>query len=181
MCAHRRSRNLRDLLVNAKCTYPETITRRLPAIPNTTCPTITCKYCRMLKKQDTIMSSFLDIEIRTIIHCRTSCLTPNVIYSITCLKCLSQYVGETKRQLRKRMYEHLKTIQEHGNSAQITTPVSTHFNKVCKRPAKLEFQILETIKGNPDELSTTLYRKRREKWWILNLRSLDPLGINVLV
>ena len=181
LCANRRTTNFRDLLVNSKCQYPA-LPKIEPKKPlNTTCANITCKYCRMIKKSDTIKSSFLTQDFKPRLLCRISCLTTNVIYLITCLKCECQYVGETKRQLRKRMYEHLRSIQEHGQLGNQTTPVSTHFNVVCKRPAHLQFQILETISGNTDDLSTTLYRKKREKWWILNLRTLDPLGINVCV
>ena len=181
LCANRRSRNLRDQLVSAKCTYPAIPRVPLPNPPHTTCGTITCKYCRMISQGENVRSAFLEINYKAKLLCRTSCLSTNVIYMITCLKCECQYVGETKRQLKRRMYEHLKTIQEHGKLGTLATPVSTHFNSVCKRPAKLNFQILETIRGNPDELSTTLHRKQREKWWILTLRTLDPLGINVCV
>ena len=181
LCANRRSPNLRDKLVSATCNYPPALRAQPHKPKNTTCATITCRYCVMMNKNETIKSSFLDITYQAKLLCRVSCLSTNVIYLITCLKCECQYVGETKRQLRRRMYEHLKTIQEHGKPGTLSTPVSSHFNMMCKRPAKLQFQILETLRGDPDELATTLRRKQREKWWILTLRTLDPLGINVCV
>ena len=181
LCANRRTMNLRDLLVRAKCEYPAIPKPELKPPKNTTCGTITCKYCKCLVHKNYIKSSALDLDFKPRILCKTSCLTPNVIYVITCQKCMSQYVGETKRQLRRRMYEHLKSIQEHGNAHAQSTPVSLHFNTICKRPAKLTFQIVETIRGDVEETQTTIYRKKREKWWILNLRSLDPLGINATV
>jgi hypothetical protein len=79
------------------------------------------------------------------------------------------------------MYEHLRTINKYGYPGIQATPVSLHFNDECQRPAKLKFQILETIQGNPDLASTTTLRKKREKWWILSLRSLDPMGMNKLI
>ena len=181
LCANRRSKNLRDKLVSATCNYPPSQKVDKPMPKNTTCGNITCKYCKMLIKVEKVSSSFLDICFKAKILCRISCQSTNVIYLITCLKCECQYVGETKRQLRRRMYEHLKTIQEHSKPGTLSTPVSAHFNTVCKRPARLQFQILETIRGDPEELATTLHRKQREKWWILTLRTLDPLGINVCV
>ena len=181
LCANRRSTNLRDLLVKSTCNYPAIPSTITPKPPNTTCGTITCKYCKMMNKEEKVHSSFLEVDYKAKILCRTSCLSTNVVYLITCLKCKCQYVGETKRPLRKRMYEHLKSITEHGKPGTLSTPVSTHFNSMCKRPTKLNFQILETISGNTDEVSTTLRRKRREKWWILTLRTLDPLGINASV
>ena len=181
LCANRRCPNLRDKLVSATCNYPALMRAPIPNPPHTTCGNITCKYCKLIVKSENAKSTFLDINYKAKLLCRTSCLSTNVIYLITCLKCECQYVGETKRQLRRRMYEHLKSIQEHGKPGFQATPVSVHFNTACKRPAKLNFQILETIRGNPDELDTTLFRKKREKWWILSMRTLDPLGINVCV
>ena len=181
LCANRRTQNLRDKLVSATCIYPPKPREDLPMPKNTTCGTITCRYCRLMIKEESVHSSFLDVIYKAKILCTISCQSTNVIYLITCLKCKCQYVGETKRQLRRRMYEHLKTIQEHGKLGTLATPVSAHFNTLCKRPAQLNFQILETIRGDPESLSTTLRRKKREKWWILTLRTLDPLGINVCV
>ena len=100
---------------------------------------------------------------------------------ITCLKCETQYVGETKRQLKTRMYEHIRSIDKYGKYGVQTTPVSEHFNGACKRPAKLNFQILETITGDTTLSETTKTRRKRETWWILNLRTLEPMGMNVHV
>ena len=110
--------------------------------------------------------------------CRVSCLTPNVIYLITCLKCKLQYVGETKKPLHKRMYEHIRSIQKFGHTTVPYTPVGEHFNNSCHKPAKFIFQILETIKGDPHSPETKIHRHNRELWWILNLQTLDPLGLN---
>ena len=110
-------------------------------------------------------------------HLGLSQLYIPVVYSIKCLKCQTQYVGETKRQIKKRMYEHLHTINNYGKIQ--PTPVSEHFNIECKRPACLEFQVLETIRGDPTLEGTTKFRRNREKWWILNLRTLDPAGMNI--
>ena len=133
LCANRRSMNLRDMLVRSICTYPATPKSALPTPKNTTCGTIICKYCKMLVKSEKIKSATLDIEFKNRILCNTSCQTTNVIYVITCLKCQSQYVSETKRQIKRRMYEHLKTIQEHGNQHSQPTPVSTHIKCVKDR------------------------------------------------
>jgi hypothetical protein len=78
------------------------------------------------------------------------------------------------------MYEHMRSIEKHGTGVQ-PTPVSEHFNCVCKRPHKLQFQILETIVGDPSLDATTKLRRKRETWWILNLRTLEPMGLNVHV
>ena len=126
-------------------------------------------------------SSFLQKELPTNVLCRTSCLTPNVIYCITCLKCQNQYIGETKRKICKRIYEHLRTINNFEKDNIVPTPVSEHFNIQCKRPAKLRFQIIETINADPDLENTTTLRRKRESWWILTMRTIEPFGMNVHV
>ena len=108
-------------------------------------------------------------------------LLQDVVHLITCLKCSTQYMGETKRELRKRMYEHLYSIEKFGQQGVQTTPVSEHFNINCKRPAKISFQILEVIRADPNCDKATKLRKKRESWWILTLRSLDPFGMNTHV
>ena len=91
-----------------------------------------------------------------------------MIYLITCLKCSFQYVGETKRLLRDRMSEHLRQVQNHGLPNSQITPVSTHFNTRCHRPAKLRFQILHTIRGDITLDKTTAFRKKQRKMVVLD-------------
>ena len=76
------------------------------------------------------------------------------------------------------MYEHIRSIEKFGYRTVPYTPVGEHFNKVCHKPARYIFQILETIKGDPHSPATKNHRHNRELWWILNLRTLDPLGLN---
>ena len=180
--AFRRQKNLKDLLVASKLRYPPPPPRAPPPNPrNTTCPKITCRYCRIMDKAKTATSSALNTNIKTRYSCTVSCLTPNVVYLIICLKCQSQYIGETQRKVKERIGEHLRFIKNFGNPNVKDTPVSQHFNICCKKPAQLRFQILEVIRANPALESTTKLRKRREKWWVLTLRTLDPLGMNVSI
>ena len=182
MIAFRRETNLRDMLVRAKIEYPPSINeKRMYKLRNTTCPVITCKYCKYIRKDQSVQSSFMCAPYKTRVECRISCLTTNVVYCITCQKCKTQYVGETKRQLKRRMYEHLRQIDKYGQFNVQTTPVSEHFNQVCKRPAKLTFQVLETIKADPQLERTTDLRRRRETYWILTLRTIEPFGMNIHV
>ena len=168
--------------MKARIEYPATNKVKVVyRLRNTTCPVITCRYCKMLDKSWKIKSSFNNSVHKVRIGCRISCLTPNVVYTITCLKCKSQYVGETKRPIRKRIYEHVRSIEQFGKAGVQATPVSEHFNHTCRRPAKLRFQIVETIRSDPTQERTTDLRRRRERFWILNLRTLEPMGINVFV
>ena len=42
----------------------------------------------------------------------------NLIYIINCSECGLQYIGETKRPLRQRMYEHFKSVRNYTNQPQ---------------------------------------------------------------
>ena len=124
MCAFRWQRNLKDILVRAKIEYPSTREcKQIYRVKNTKCPVITCRYCRVMKNDQKIISSFQQKAYPVKTDCRISCRTLNVIYAIICLKCKSQYVGQTKRQVRKRIYEHLRTIDKFGKMGIISTPV----------------------------------------------------------
>ena len=169
------------MLVSAKLTYPMVEKdKAFFYLKNTTCPTITCRYCRILDKSETITSSFLQQSWRKWVGCCTSCLTDNVVYLIICLKGKSQYNAETKRKLRQRMYKHIQSMESYGPGKQ-ATPVLKHFNKHYQRPDKFISHILETIKGDPPLDDTSKLRHKHEKWWILNLRTLDPFGMNATV
>ena len=186
LCAFKRPNNLKDLLISAKVEYPPPPPTDDPdkvkyVLKHTTCPTIVCKYCRILKKGAKVYSSFLERSLKVRTGCRLSCHTTNVIYIITCLKCSFQYVGETKRELRRRMYEHIRSIDKFGQPGIQATPVSEHFNISCQRPAKYNFQILENIRADPSLDQTTNLRRKRESWWILTLRTIDPFGMNIHV
>ena len=119
------------MLVSARLVYPpeeeETMT---PKFRNITCPTITCRYFKCLDKSDSVHSSFLEKTWKGRIRCRISCLTDNVIYLITCLKCKSQYVGETKRCLRARMYSMI-TFDLLGLSVPVKQPHQSPNTLIC--------------------------------------------------
>ena len=133
----------------------------------------------ILNKKWKIKSSFLDTTFNVRIGCRISCRTPNVVYVITYQKCYAHYVGETKRPVRERMYEHLRSIENYGKAGIQKTPVADHFNLGCKRPARLQFHIVQTIRADPKKEGCTNLRRHRELFWMLTLRTLDPLGMNV--
>jgi hypothetical protein len=105
-----------------------------------------------------------------------SCELKNFIYCITCKKCKAQYIGETSRPIRQRIYEYLYSItkQDHKH-----TPVSRHFDQPHHSVCDQEFTIIEDCNllnctNNPDNL-----RKRRELFWIWALKMVHPYGINM--
>ena len=104
---------------------------------------------------------------------RGNCMTRNVIYLITCTKCTSQYVGETKRTLCERMKEHLADIRHVRDS-----PVARHFTSPDHDIDNFSYEIIEIGTRNPDSETTTSHRREREMYWIHQLKTLFPRGMN---
>lgn len=101
------------------------------------------------------------------------CELYNLVYLITCNTCLKQYVGETKRTIRVRLKEHLADIKHSRDS-----PMANHFNARDHAHFTMGVTVIDLIKGETDNPSTTSWRRSRESYWIHQLRSLKPLGIN---
>ena len=108
-----------------------------------------------------------------------TCKKSNVIYLITCRSCKLQYVGETGRKVRNRMYGHCYLIRKNSDSR--STPVSVHFNKAGHKISDISFQVIERCPIKEDLTATDTYRKRREKFWMWQLRTIAPAGINHMV
>ena len=92
---------------------------------------------------------------------------------LTCKTCNQQYIGQTKRQFKIRIGEHLADIKHNRD-----TPVATHFNKDSHKVKSLKCEIIEALKGDPETDSSSLLRDRREQFWIHQLQSKYPNGIN---
>ena len=92
---------------------------------------------------------------------------------ISCTICKQQYVGQTKRQFRIRIGEHLADIRHKRDS-----PVALHFNKDTHTVSALRCEIIESLKGNPEEDTSKALRDRREQFWIHQLQTKHPNGIN---
>jgi hypothetical protein len=104
---HRRPPNLRDQLVRAKIT-----TREPPESKKMTkrCNRKNCRYCSKIDTSGSILDPY---SKRTYItRCNVTCLSQNLIYAIQCKKCNKLYVGQTKRQLTKRLYEHFRDVEQ---------------------------------------------------------------------
>ena len=98
-----------------------------------------------------------------ILH-KLSCLTSGVIYLITCKKCSQRYVGQSSRQLRERISEHLRNIS-HG----YPTSVSLHF---------LECGLENFSFAGIEHCPNPKKRLTKESLWIKRLRTLRPHGMN---
>ena len=124
LVAHRRCKNISDILVRAKLPEPVNIDNsRFPPgsfrCNKNNCTT--CPYIEDGRTQYTFNSTGQMNQIKSHITCETS----NVIYMIQCTKCNLQCIGETKRRLKERFNEHRRPII--NTSSYNPTAVSRHF------------------------------------------------------
>jgi hypothetical protein len=107
-----------------------------------------------------------------------SCELSNIIYFITCKICKLQYIGETGRPLRQRIYEHIYSITK---AVTKDTPVSRHFHAPHHGPNDLVFHIIEDCNLLLENNDPTSQCKRRELFWIWTLKTIHPYGISMAI
>ena len=88
-----------------------------------------------------------------IIH-KITCKSSNLIYCITCKKCLAQYIGETEQELHCRQRGHLADI----NKNQENLPYVSHFNRCGVENYTITG--VEKVRQNDRDI-----RKSREKYY----------------
>ena len=137
------------------------------------CNTQLCKYCKLLDKSGNIISHYTHEHH----HCmkNISCRSSNVIYCLTCNNCGKQYVGQTLRRIKDRLYEHLRDIDTLNKDK----PLGVHFSQSCQANPSIKVHILEFIKKPPRSPEALIIRNRIEKRWIHLLRTPVPLGLNL--
>ena len=96
------------------------------------------------------------------------CHSDNIIYLITCTKCGVQYVGETKNKLHIRMNSHRVSLR-----AKAHTLLYEHFNGNCNID-HMHVQPIDQSLGLEDRTA----RRRRELFWMKELRTIAPYGLN---
>ena len=101
--AFRRAKNLKDLLVRSS------LPRNLPSQPTGTftCNRTVCRTCSHVNSSSTIITPKGHVNITG----HFSCITDNVVYCLTCVKCPSTvYILETGRRLADRFREHRRDV-----------------------------------------------------------------------
>jgi len=128
------------------------------------CQNATCKLCFNIKETDHFVSTVTNIqyEIINVMDCNTT----NVIYLITCTKCRKQYIGETKRKLKDRFHNHRSDIKLKKHTA-----IAIHFNNILHSYSNITVTPIE-IEIDP------VVRKIRENYWIKEIQTRYPLGLN---
>ena len=156
--AYRRDRNLCDSLVHYK-------THKLVGGYDYTCEP-DCKFCKILTS-DNVYDTDNHVQFHPTqdVHCRKY----NLIYCILCNKCrCTVYVGQTQREIRERMREHLRDIRQQNDK-----PIIRHFDD-NHTADNATFAILEQVYED-----SVVARTVRESLWIKKLKTTRPMGCNV--
>ena len=165
LLAYRRDTNLKQPLVRSS----------LNPKPNGThpCGHSLCRTCEHTNPSDAISGPKNTFHIQHHFTCSSVC----VIYSITCTKCSTLYIGETCRQLNTRFGEHLRSVEEkkhlspeHQNDDDIN--VAIHFNLPNH---SIDDMIISALLYAP---AKKLPRKTLEKKIIFKLGTITPSGLN---
>ncbi len=183
----RRPPNLQDLLVKARLNGPTRSLAQTSGRINNPCfytSNITCRYCPIMDRTGTIMSTVTKRSYTT--PQGGSCGSNNLVYLVTCTKCSKQYVGETSNSINKRFYQHLyenKHLKDPDNappcmSGKTPNPLPNHFAQADHSHLDIKIQILEFITLPPKSQNTTVFRRKRELHWIHQLKTFVPQGIN---
>ena len=164
---YRRAPNLRDILVHAKVyTVRGPTNRPLCKRPNK------CKYCPLLDKSGRIRNH---VKLRFETMRKICCQSNNIIYALQCRETKNFYVGQTKRKIMTRVYEHLSDIRKNKD-----TTVARHFNLLGHRfDPPLKVFILEFIKCHPESARAAIWRNESELAWMIRLNSFIPNGLNL--
>ena len=175
--AYRRLPNIKDQIVRAQISYPPTNkgTQGHTLLNyREKCQNKKCTICPLIQKVNRFTSHYTkrSYALKKVLLDQ-DCMMYNIIYLITCTKCKKQCVGETKRTLLIRTKEHLADIKHNRD-----TPVAKHFNTVGHFHNHLITLIIEYLNLDLNIDNTTRIRRSRESFWIYQLRTLKPLGLN---
>ena len=152
-----------------------------------------CLTCAILKNDNKFCSTMTNVWYLIVNHdpdvIHLNCASTNLIYLLTCNKCFVQYTGETaQKRTSHRMSDHIRSTEEcNANNDQGCRYLKAHFTQGPCKGETFSLNIIEKLKGNgrndENELSTeiTEERRSREQWWIKELKTAYPYGLNVRV
>ena len=103
-----------------------------------------------------------------------ACNNSNVIYLMTCKICGVQYVGETEQVFRKRMNGHRSRFDGKGKKCLLYQHSHQEASGNNQRLDDFHVQPIEVLKNE----TTCAERRRKEVWWMKELKTLYPYGLN---
>lgn len=135
-----------------------------------------CFTCTDVNENSIVTSNTTKFSFK--IRQNLNCNSQNIIYLIECKECEKQYIGQTKRSLRFRTYNHINDINHHLTRK---TTVSHHFNTgPCMRDDFKITPIFQCPSFDTEE-ETTQTRLEIEQYFITAFRSYLPYGLNIAV
>ena len=106
-----------------------------------------------------------------------------MVYLITCNKCKLQHVGETPQNLNKRFNWHNSCFRN-PTACSFCKILNTHFSKGYCKDSSYAVNIIEKLGGkgrtdrNTMDFEAKPIRKARETYWMQELRTIFPYGLN---
>ena len=147
-----------------------------------------CKeFCPRFILSDFVYSASIDryfpcvnLEYPKVINCKSQ----NLIYLITCSKCLLQYVGQTCSVISVRFCMH-RACMSGKKYASSCKRLCDHFSSGPCKGAEHFVQVIENWEGDGhlpnrggEDQDLTRKRKKQEDHWMLKLRTIYPYGLN---
>lgn len=148
LSAYKRNTNLRDLLVHS----------RLPKMGGRLRGVREPRTLKIWGKQEAFHLPRINLT------------TKNCVYVIQCAKCGKQYVGQTMRTIRKRLYQHRSQIRA-GSVGNETRSVIEHFGRHGVKSVRIQ-----GLEHNYRWM--TKQRLYKEHVWIGRLYTGAPNGLN---
>ena len=106
-----------------------------------------------------------------------------MVYLITCNNCKHQYVGEVSQNLNKRFNWHNSCFRN-PTAYSFCKILNTHFSKGYCKDSSYTVNIIEKLEGtgrterNTMDFAAKPLRKARETYWMHELRTIFPYGLN---
>ena len=138
------------------------------------CQKTNCRYCLKINFTGSITSK----TTGEVFQCKKniSCRSSNLIYGITCNRCGTQYVGQTKKRLKDRFVKHFLQIEK----AQIEHTCARHFSQTGHNVVyDMKISVLEFIRKAPESEAAKIIRDRVERRWMHLLRTCAPQDLNI--
>ena len=167
---YKRKKNLKELI--APSVYPKKINTRISSITSYN----NCDICNNYMVFDNTFNCIVTGK-SYFIRGQLNCESINVIYLITCSKCLEQYVGSAVK-FKTRFHIHksdIKTKKERCGSAR-------HFNRKCYHDTNpfqyVQVQLIEQIESNSSEnIEDVLWDREKYRQCQLFTKTKDMNGI----
>ena len=165
LTAYKRQRNIRDHIVRAKVPPPQGHYPKRQINGVKKCER-GCIICPFVKEAKHVKANKFTWSINSKVNCHTR----NIVYLIQCIKenCNLRYIGESERELRDRISEHVGYIR----TKKLSEATGEHFNLKGHTLSHMKVTILEKVTSRDE-----LYRKERESFHIRRFNTFYK-GIN---